>query len=116
MGGAVRERSEVEQERTPVLFTPAEWRVLEIRFSLTPRQAQICKLICEGQADKNIAAALEITLDTVRMHLREVFRKLGVQTRVSVILKLVFADRAAQAPEPEQTGSGETGSTGTGGE
>lgn len=75
------------------LFNPTQWSAIRSHFGLTPRQSQICKYICQGQADKNIATELGITLDTVRMHLREIFRKLGVQSRVKLVVKLVITNR-----------------------
>jgi DNA-binding NarL/FixJ family response regulator len=76
-----------------MLFTPECWSRLQQRFRLSCRQTQICKLVCEGYANKQIAGELGVTLDTIRMHLKEVFRKMEVRTRVDLVVSLVIAQR-----------------------
>ncbi len=42
------------------------------------------RLVAAGQSNVEIAAALQVTLSTVRRHLEHVFDKIGVDNRVSV--------------------------------
>lgn len=95
------DRTRADHDPPFVLFSSAQWTAIRAHFALTPRQMQICKFIGQGQADKNIAAALGITLDTVRMHLREIFRKLDVKSRVKLVVKLVITNRELQAAPAE---------------
>jgi DNA-binding NarL/FixJ family response regulator len=46
--------------------------------SLTSREAEVLQLIAEGQANKQIAAELSISIKTVEKHRQQVMNKLGI--------------------------------------
>jgi DNA-binding NarL/FixJ family response regulator len=48
---------------------------------LTTREAQVLELLQFGHSNAEIAAALHVSIETVRTHARRVYRKLGVRTR-----------------------------------
>jgi DNA-binding NarL/FixJ family response regulator len=48
---------------------------------LTPREADVLGLLQLGRSNGEIAAALSVSVETVRTHARSVFRKLGVRSR-----------------------------------
>lgn len=48
---------------------------------LTPREADVLGLLQLGRSNGEIAAALSVSIETVRTHARSVFRKLGVRSR-----------------------------------
>jgi DNA-binding CsgD family transcriptional regulator len=50
---------------------------------LTPREREILDLVAGGRTNAEIAAALWLAPGTVRRHLENVFRKLGVHTRTA---------------------------------
>jgi len=52
---------------------------------LTPRERQILDLICTGASYRDIGAALGITLGTVQTHIKNVYGKLGVCTKVEAM-------------------------------
>lgn len=93
MAEVVRTSANEHEGERVVLFAPECWSGLQRHFGLSRRQTETCKLVCAGCANKQIAAELGITLDTVRMHLRDVFRKMEVRTRVDVVVSLVIAAR-----------------------
>ena len=58
---------------------------------LTPRQVEVLRLLEQGRSTKQIAAELHLSTETVRNHVRGIFRALGVNSR----LEAVAAARAA---------------------
>lgn len=49
---------------------------------LTPREAQVLKLIADAKTNKEIALLLEISVETVKEHVQKILRKLGVPGRI----------------------------------
>jgi len=62
---------------------------LKIRFELTPRETDICLLICKGLTDQEIASVLNIAFSTIRTHLKHIFLKLDVSNR-SELISILF--------------------------
>jgi two-component system nitrate/nitrite response regulator NarL len=49
---------------------------------LTPREEEILALIARGNSNKLIARELDLTVGTVKVHVKHVLKKLGLRTRV----------------------------------
>ena len=54
-------------------------------IALTPREAEILSLICQAMTNKRIALTLNITLETVKWNVKNIFSKLGVSSRYEAI-------------------------------
>lgn len=54
-------------------------------LGLTDREVGILRLLAEGQADSEIAEALNISRNTVRTHVRRAFAKLGASSRLEAV-------------------------------
>jgi DNA-binding CsgD family transcriptional regulator len=54
---------------------------------MTPRQQEVLTEVCLGKSNKEIARALGMAEITVKQHLTEVFKALGVRTRSQAIAK-----------------------------
>jgi PAS domain S-box-containing protein len=52
---------------------------------LTPRQLEVLRLLEQGRSTKQIAAELHLSTETVRNHIRGVFRALGVNSRLEAV-------------------------------
>jgi DNA-binding NarL/FixJ family response regulator len=58
---------------------------LQTQFRLTPRQADVVALACEGKRNAEIAQALDITIGTVKLHMTAAFKALKVENRAQAI-------------------------------
>jgi DNA-binding NarL/FixJ family response regulator len=54
---------------------------------LTPREKEIMDCLSKGYLDKEIAGALGISAWTVHGHIKNIFEKLGVHSRIEAVLK-----------------------------
>jgi DNA-binding NarL/FixJ family response regulator len=52
---------------------------------LTPQQHQIARLVAEGATNREVAARLFLSQRTVEHHLRNIFTRLGVRSRVELV-------------------------------
>jgi DNA-binding NarL/FixJ family response regulator len=74
-------RRVVEAFHQPVKAEDAE----EVRLS--KRETEILELLTKGLANKEIADRLDISVETVRVHLRRVYEKLHVHSRTEAAMK-----------------------------
>lgn len=58
---------------------------LRQRFQLTPREAQVARLLCDGELTRSIATRLGISVHTVRRHTERVLEKAGVNRRTQLV-------------------------------
>ena len=52
---------------------------------LTPRQAEVLRLLEQGRSTKQIAQELHLSTETVKNHVRHLLRALGVNTRLEAV-------------------------------
>jgi two-component system, NarL family, response regulator len=82
----IRVIREVHAGQRPIPAAIAERLVgRDARPALTEREVQVLELIAKGMRNKEIAAALEISEETVQSHARNIFGKLDVQDRTAAI-------------------------------
>lgn len=70
---------------------------------LTEREDSVLNLIAEGDANKMIARRLNISDSTVRVHVRSIMKKLGVQNRTQAALRAVRQRKPSRASSSTQT-------------
>lgn len=58
---------------------------VDVDGRLTERQAEIHALLCGGASTDQIAAALSLSPETVRNHVRHVVERLGVRSRLEAV-------------------------------
>jgi DNA-binding NarL/FixJ family response regulator len=56
-----------------------------IAARLTPREQEILTLLCQGLRNKEMAAALSISEATAKAHVRHIYAKLHVKSRVALL-------------------------------
>jgi DNA-binding NarL/FixJ family response regulator len=60
--------------------------------SLTPRERDVLALIARGESNKRIAAALNLSIGTVKGYVSAIFEKLGVEDRTQAALLVAKHD------------------------
>lgn len=55
-------------------------------LTLTPRQEEVLRCVCAGLSNKQIARQLDLTEATIKMHLKLLYSKLGVNSRTQAML------------------------------
>ncbi len=83
---------------------------LSVIEQLTMRENEILAMIAEGKSNREIADDSFVTVGTVKWHIRQIYRKLGVRNRVQAIvrareLNLIVTGDTTQIPPPTSTGT-----------
>jgi DNA-binding CsgD family transcriptional regulator len=55
--------------------------------NFTPRQREVLIEVCKGRANKEVARSLGMAEATVKLHLTEIFKTMGVTSRAQAIIK-----------------------------
>lgn len=70
---------------------------------LTPREREVVRLVAEGMRNQEIGARLNLTEHTVRNYLLRIFDKLGISSRVELVLYAFSSNEVAEGPEESNT-------------
>ncbi len=60
---------------------------------LTPRQREVALLVARGLTNRQVAAELTLSEHTVATHVREILKKLGLQSRTELAAWVAEQDR-----------------------
>lgn len=66
---------------------------------LTRRETQVMSLVSKGYPNKQIAAELNISLNTLKVHIRNLYGKMGVENRTQALLKINAHNGTAEGGE-----------------
>jgi DNA-binding CsgD family transcriptional regulator len=99
VGSEPRDEGRSDRPSSRVLFlVPAdgsfelETQHLQERFGLTPMQGRVVGLTAQGLTNKEIAARLSVSAETVHKHLATTFQRTGLSTRAGLVA-LAFGAR-----------------------
>jgi DNA-binding CsgD family transcriptional regulator len=105
--GAVAFRAETQRAMREAGARRAKWSATARRPStgwpsLTHAERRVATLIGAGHANKSAATELGVSVNTVSTHLRAVFTKLGIQSRVQLAHEL-HDQEVSHAPAPTRS-------------
>lgn len=72
-----------------VLLDEKQWLFLKKRYNLTPRELQVAILICRGFSNDEVARSLKMQHGTVKTHLRNIYRRTRVKSKILLLLRFV---------------------------
>jgi len=67
---------------------PNEMEIASALASLTPQQFRVASMVSQGLLNKQIAYELNVTEATIKAHMTEIFRKMGLNSRTQVVKAL----------------------------
>ena len=86
--------------------TDARTENVRTPHDFTQRQLDVLFLLCEGLPNKRIGSRLDISPGTVKVHVGQILRKLGVSSRLQAVLAArrggLCVDASDQASESAQ--------------
>ncbi|HEY0579195.1 MAG TPA: LuxR C-terminal-related transcriptional regulator [Candidatus Nitrosocosmicus sp.] len=59
---------------------------------LTKREEEIMRLFSNGSSYKDVSSDLDISVDTVRSHVKNIYKKLNVKSKTEAVLKMIYSD------------------------
>jgi DNA-binding CsgD family transcriptional regulator len=76
-----------ELNKTPPVYSPQSGLSPEFieKYGLTVRETEIAIALLQGKSDKDIGALLYISVDTVKTHLKNIYRKTGAPGRYALM-------------------------------
>ena len=94
----------MECRRSAPLFSDIQWLRIAASMELTRRELEIVRLIFEDEQERSIAKELGVSVNTIHTQLKRLYLKLGVTSRVGLVLRIVrehLADsQEAEHPKP----------------
>lgn len=73
----VVDKVETQKEIAPPISKEEVWKQAMDFYKLTERERQVCHLLLVGYSTKEIAAELDISVDTVKFHIKNIYKKIG---------------------------------------
>ena len=78
------------KQRPPgILLDEKKWLYLKDRYHMTTRELQVAILVCRGFNNSEISQSLKIKHGTVKTHLRNLYRRVRVKSKILLLLRLV---------------------------
>ena len=104
MGGAVHVPAEIGQRALPAAEAADREQLLERLKTLTPAQLRVLQMLRQGLLNKQIAFELQVGETTVKAHVSEILRKLGVISRTQAVIEAARVDFDRIAVDADEAG------------
>lgn len=67
----------------------SQQQLLEFAYGMTPKEAEVAMWVIEGKSPADISEQLDVSINTIRTHLKRVFEKAAVQGQTELIAKML---------------------------
>lgn len=71
--------------RAPVILVSTTDPARALLAPLSPRRREVAELMLQGASNKEIAQSLKLSLGTVKDHVHDIFRILGIRSRAALM-------------------------------
>ena len=71
------------------LLNEKQWRYVQRRYHISPRELEVAKLICRGYVNGDIAAKLDVKPGTVKTHIKSIFGKTHARNKITLLLRFM---------------------------
>ncbi len=71
----------------------ADLSLLEERYGISPREREIVSLVITGRSNREIVRELFISEETVKKHIYNIYKKMGVRSRVQLVNAVLSVSR-----------------------
>lgn len=82
-GGSIYKQPEV------ALLNEKQWRYIQRRYHISPRELEVAKLICKGYINGDIADKLNVKRGTVKTHIKSLFGKTRARNKITLLLRFM---------------------------
>jgi DNA-binding NarL/FixJ family response regulator len=83
-----RDKTAGYNHNVAMLFSRVQWEYIQKCYRFSKRKMQILKLLFEGLENDKIAKKLKIRYNTVRAHFGNIYKRVGVQNKVQLVIQL----------------------------
>ena len=88
------------------LLDDKQWRYIQRRYHISPRELEVAKLVCKGFVNGDIADKLNVKSGTVKTHIKSIFGKTRARNKITLLLRFMedvnefFSESPSTAPIP----------------
>ncbi len=84
------------------ILSEKHWLYIGRQYCMSPREIEVAKLVCQGFDNEEIAGSLKIKEGTIKTHMRNIYRRIRVKSRIEMLLR--FVNDAAKSPAKPEIG------------
>jgi DNA-binding NarL/FixJ family response regulator len=106
--------AEAEKQEPATIVAGASAKSDSVLGKLTPREREVLGLLTKDYPNKEIAYKLELREITIKVHLKNVYRKLGVSNRTQAVRKLMEMGASPKPIRKRKSGGSGSGGSGSG--
>ena len=78
-----------------------ESKVVPIHHMISERESAVLNLVIQGETNTVIAEHLFISVNTVKNHLKNIYKKMGVSSRAHAVVKYLETSKAIESSKPK---------------